>query len=225
MKRSLLIAICALTSFGATMADVTLEVVEKAPPAELSDAIKPLLDGKAYIVSNGDGVLYEFWFVKEISAGKATEDAKATLESIPGMALLGAVTVPVKEHSIDFRDDAVDPGAYTVRMGIQPTDGNHLGTAPTNFFALMVPAAKDTKVEGFGDHDEMVEVAQEGTVAEHPPILYMQPETTPGEYPRIGDGNWNKLQWKLLCLKLPVKAGDAKGSLKFNIVVEGHGEV
>ena len=37
----------------------------------------------------------------------------------------------------------VPPGVYTLRLGYQPQDGDHMGTAPHSEFCLACPAAED----------------------------------------------------------------------------------
>jgi len=63
------------------------------------------------------------------------------------LAVLEEITyfgvVRVHERRKDFRNDDIEPGVYTMRLGILPTDGDHLGTSPHPYMAVLVPAQYD----------------------------------------------------------------------------------
>ena len=69
--------------------------------------------------------------------------AKAAYTSLDETTVMGAVRFP--EVWADFRKYKIKPGIYTLRLAIQPMDGDHMGTAPYNEFCLLAPAERDTK--------------------------------------------------------------------------------
>ena len=46
--------------------------------------------------------------------------------------MVGAVQFP--EVWKDYRKQKIKAGVYTLRIGVQPEDGDHMGTAPFNEF-------------------------------------------------------------------------------------------
>ena len=66
-------------------AQFTLEIVDAEPPADLRDSTKSELVPRAYRISDGDGLFYEFWFVKGLTASEKKEKVKDTLDN-PGTA-------------------------------------------------------------------------------------------------------------------------------------------
>ncbi len=214
----------ALVTAVAAENGLTLSVVDKPAPAdgveaEIKDAVVP----KAYQVSDGDGVFYEFWFVPGLKASAFGGTAKETLDKVAEISLLGIAVVSNDEHH-DFRDDPIDPGTYIMRLALQPKDGNHMGTAPYDTFAILVPAALDAELKNFHDHETMVDLASKDTVAEHPPIFSLQPfEAAGGDVPRLQHDE--EEEWHFLMLQLPVEAGGESRTLNLGLIVEGLGEL
>lgn len=228
-KRGWVAAVAFLTLLGgATLAaaenGISLKIVDKDPPAELDETVRKQIAPKAYQLDNGGGTFYEFWFVPTLSVSAIADDTRDTLLSVEEVSLLGALVVHEEEH-YDFRDDPVDPGTYVLRMALQPKDGNHMGTAPYDTFAILMPYEKDAEVRDFPDHDTMVDLASEDTVAVHPPILSLQPlEDASGEFPRL---HWNEEEeWHFMYLQFPVETPDGKtGELPVGLVFQGMGDL
>lgn len=229
MRTFVTVAIVLATAFFFVFAPTTsaengfsLKVVDKAAPAELSKDIAGKLAPKAYQLSDGDGLFFEFWFVSELPMKAKAVASKEALDNIEEITLLGAAVVH-QEERFDFRDDPIDPGLFTVRLALQPQDGNHMGTAPFDTFALLLPHDKDAEVRQYPDHETLVDLASEETVAEHPPVLSLQPlDSAEGEFPRLAEGGD---EWHFLCLKLPAKAGDDTFDVVMQLVFEGTGEL
>jgi len=214
---ALLLTTGALTSSNA--ADITLKVADKEPPKELSVAISSLLQKKAVQLLNGSQPAYEFWFVAELPLqSKPTGLAKA-LDSVKQATLLGAVSVPKALR--DYRDDELAPGVYTMRLVLQPQDGNHLGTSEFNWFAALIPAKIDTKPDGITDYKSLVKASSKETATDHPLILSLRPAATgEGELPKL---NEPATEHKSVRVKVAGKAGAEKADLIFEAVYEGKG--
>src|SRR5207253_5875829 len=69
-----------------------------------------------------------------------------TLREIPETTVLGALRV--HKTMIDYRKQKIKEGVYTLRLGYQPSDGDHMGTAPNNEFCLPVPARSEERRVG-----------------------------------------------------------------------------
>lgn len=196
------------------------KTVEKAPPAELADEIKAELKGEALQVSGPDGLRYEFWFAKSVELTGAPGDDG--LKKIPEITLLGAAQVQDVEN-LDFREDEVLPGVYTMRFGMQPEDGNHLGTSPYPFFAILIPSERDEELGGIADHDDMVDRSMEDTAGVHPYILAMQP--LPEDAPGVAEVAEGEHDWQYVVIEVPGKADGKDAPFKIALVFEGIGDL
>lgn len=220
----LLVASAAIAEDG----KFSLKVEENSPCSEeVAENLREQVGDTAYIIEDSEGVLYKFWLVDEVAVEAFGEDAKATLESIPEITLLGIAEIPEAERAFDFREDPIDPGVKTLRVGLQPQDGNHMGTAPTNTFAILVPEDKDASIEQFRGHDHLVDVSSEDTVAEHPPVLYLRAapdqETDTPAITTVEEMGGH--EWHMLNFPLKVKAGEEEKTLALQLVFEGVGDL
>ena len=57
--------------------------------------------------------------------------------------LLGVIQLAGEGH--DYRDQTIAKGIYTMRYGLQPVNGDHLGVSPFRDYSLLLPAAKDKR--------------------------------------------------------------------------------
>jgi hypothetical protein len=98
--------------------------------------------------------------------------------SVESGTLVGAMRVSGEFKEI--RGKAVKPGVYTLRFGMQPQNGDHLGISTFREFLLISPAAidQDPKVLGF---DGVVALSKEVIGTAHPASLSLDPpEDAPG---------------------------------------------
>jgi hypothetical protein len=217
------VLVVVVSTFACAENGTELKVVDKPAPDDVAADIKDAVVPKAYQISAADGVFFEFWFVPGLKASAFGATTKETLDKIESISLLGIAIVSSDAHH-DFRDDPIDPGTYIMRLALQPKDGNHMGTAPFDTFAILVPLALDPQLKEFRDHETMVELASENTVAEHPPIFSLQPfDDAGGETPRLQFNE--EEEWNFLMLQFPVEAAGETKTLAFGLVVEGIGEL
>ncbi len=200
-------------------ASLTLKVVDKEPPKELDLSIAAKLQKSAVQLLDGDKPVYEFWFAAELPlTAKPAAPAKA-LDAVKQATLIGAVSIPKALR--DYRDDELAAGVYTMRLALQPQDGNHLGTSEFNWFAVLVPAKIDTKPDGITDYKPLVKASSKETATDHPVILSLRPpSSTDGEDPKLCEP---AAEHKSVRVKVPAKVGDEKIALNFEVVYEGKG--
>src|SRR5262249_21712282 len=107
--------------------------------------VRAVLADQGYRVVDGQGKPYaEIWLRKAVPASEKPAGPKGAL-LFPFLAegeLLGALRFPAEGH--DNRDQTIAPGVYTLRYGLQPVNGDHLGVSPYRDYALLLPAVKDT---------------------------------------------------------------------------------
>lgn len=222
MRRLLLSTlICIFVSIHAFAGDgseLQVKVEKAAPPGELQGSIKELLGDEALRVEGKDGPVCTLWLRKEIPSKATAQQIKngLTYREIPPTTIIGVIELPAKW--IDFRKQEIAKGVYTLRLAIQPMDGDHMGTAPHNEFCLLTPAAKDDK-PGLLDVKSLTELSSNATGSTHPSVLLLFPNAKPEDTPKIIDKG-NKI-W-VLNVKRTVVANGEKAALGFGFTVNGH---
>jgi hypothetical protein len=206
-------------SMHAADADFQVKVEKADPPAELKDAVKGLLGDEALRVQDGKGsVVCTIWFRKEVPSKATAEQVKngLTYREIAQTTLIGAIELP--QNWIDFRKQEIPKGTYTLRLAIQPMDGDHMGTAPHTEFCLLCSADKDEKPDTM-EVKALRELSAASHGATHPAVLFLFPNAKPEDQPKIvGKGNGIYV----LNVKQPVGAGSQKATLGFGMTIAGH---
>ena len=59
--------------------------------------------------------------------------------------LIGLLQFAAEGH--DYRDQPIAKGVYTMRYGLQPVNGDHLGVSTFRDYSLLLPAAKDQSLD------------------------------------------------------------------------------
>ncbi len=220
MLRTLAVIVCLLISAiaGAAEAKLTVKVEDAAPPKELSDAVRAVLDSKAMRVHDDKGkLLCTVWPRKALETKATADQAKSGLKysHLEETTLVGAVQFP--NTFTDYRKQKTQPGVYTLRLGLQPTDGDHQGTAPYNDFCLLTPASADAG-PGTMEQKELLELIAKATKRKHPGVMLLFPNKSPAEKPVI---EAKPKEHYVLSFRIPATAGGEKGYLGFSLVVVG----
>ena len=109
---------------------------------QVSETIRSTIMSKGVRVNGPDGKsVAEFWGRSTPFSGEPVVEFGVRFETIPEGAFLGIARFP--EKGSDFRRQTVPPGLYTMRYGLHPEDGNHMGVAASRDFALLTPIAED----------------------------------------------------------------------------------
>ncbi|HEV3342301.1 MAG TPA: hypothetical protein VG125_18170, partial [Pirellulales bacterium] len=137
----------ALTLYSSRVAqaadDYRVEALSAAPPAgEFAPAIAEQLSANGFKVVTGQGrALCEVWPAKSWQTAGDFKSSGAVNYPFEFGQLLGVIRFA--RSGGDFRGQKIRKGAYTMRYGLQPQDGNHVGTSDTRDFVVLVPAADD----------------------------------------------------------------------------------
>ncbi len=158
------------------------------------------------------GVTLDFWWVKSMEVG-ATPPAWASVEE---GTLVGAVRLDGDFR--DIRGRIIKAGVYTLRYGVQPDNGDHLGTSPFRDFLLLVPAALDTAVPARG-HDDTVDLSKRTIGGSHPAVWSIDPPVTSEP---VLSRHTTELGHSALIVEIPcAQDGTPAGPLRFGIVLIG----
>lgn len=183
-------------------ADLSAAKHSEALPPQLAPLVAAQLSAGGVRASVGANAL-SFWFVKQLAAASWSELKEGTL--------LGAVRID--KDFRDIRGRVVKAGTFTLRYGIQPANGDHLGVSPFREFLLLSPAALDTDPAPRG-HNGTVEISKEAIGGSHPAVLSVDPPAA--QAPPLSVVT-TELGHKAIVLEVPA----AGASLRFGLVLIG----
>jgi hypothetical protein len=176
MRLSLLQALLAtvvLPTLAMAQGPFTAEVLKESPPAAIADAVKADLSPTGYRVLDGKGKAYaDIWLRKGTPASAKPAGANGTIQ-FPVLSegvLVGALRYG--QPGQDFRDQTIPAGVYTIRYGLQPQNGAHLGASPFRDFALLLPVAKDKGLDILAKKP-LDEQSSEAAGTSHPAVLML----------------------------------------------------
>ncbi len=215
MRLNSLVGIILLASTTTALAtDPSLEPIEEAPPEEVSAAVRGSLGSQGFRILSGEKVVMELWLRSEIPVkqGGGSGSLGVSFGNLEKGTLIGVVRFP--EEWEDYKDNAIGAGVYTLRYGIQPADGNHMGVSQYRDFVLLLPASSDTEVATSLEFDALVMQSFASTGEPHPGIMGLFPLYEDAPEPKLMRNEMD--QWELAI---------DRGVLKMGLVVEGHGEL
>jgi len=172
MNRFVLMTVVAVM-VATVSAQPTVSPLPEKPPAGLAPAIASALQSSGVKATVG-GATLEIWLAQAI----ATTGDGPGWSAVDSGTLVGALRVTGTFKEI--RGKVVAPGVYTLRYGLQPQNGDHLGISTFREFLVISPAGVDTdpKVLGF---DGVVALSKQVIGTSHPAGLSIDPpEDAPG---------------------------------------------
>jgi hypothetical protein len=209
-----ILAVALLASSPVQNAALTASAHTSPVPDALAKPVAALLapGGVRVVVAKGP-VTLDFWWV---SALPLKEGAAISWNEVEEGALVGAVNIPSEYR--DIRGRIIKPGVYTLRYGIQPQNGDHLGVSPFRDFLLVSPAAVDKDPAPHG-HDGTVELSKQAIGGSHPGVLSIDPPVATAAPLSL---HKTELDHDAVIMEVPVtRAGKPAGSLKFGLVLVG----
>jgi hypothetical protein len=187
-----------------------------APPADLSKPLQDALESQGTrVVDAQGGTLLEVWLRKSVPTSASPSASSDFLYgSLSEGVFVGVLHFP--SPGADFRGQAIKPGFYTLRYGLIPQDGNHMGVNPTRDVLVLCPAAADNEVGTALKFDDLVKLGRQASGTPHPGFLVGAP-VNGDTYPAVvkdDQGHWN----------LQVKIRGSNGDLPFAFTVVGKWE-
>lgn len=191
---------------------------EAAPRDELAAEIADQLAPTGFTVIRGTKTtLCDVWLCKQlpVQAGfQATGEVNYPFA--PG-ELIGVVRFARK--SADFRDQDIASGLYTLRYGLQPVDGAHVGTSLTRDFLMLVRAADDTTVAA-PDFKALTRKSATAAESNHPAVLSLQRSDEPAKAePAIRHDE--DRDWWVVDVQAQGKSDDAEQPVSLALVIVG----
>lgn len=200
---------------------LVVKAVSEAPPDDLTEPVRALLGKEAFAVAEKDGdAVLTVWFRTTIPAKATAEQVKngLTYREIPEGELLGAVKFA--KTFTDYRKQEIAAGTYTLRFGVQPDVGDHMGTTPHPEFALLSPAAKDKDAEAI-EMRTLIKLSSGATNGDHPGVMLLFPHAAKDDGPTIADKE-DGVGVKVLLVRRAIDADGVKTKLGFALTVAGY---
>lgn len=146
MTRPLLATFLLLAAAGGAFAQETLkaEARKQAPPGSVSTEITKALDGQSIRIQDEKGEPFAEVWLRQATPGSEKPTGPKGAIQFPFLAdgeLLGVLELGREGH--DYRDQPIPKGVYTMRYGLQPVNGDHLGVSTYRDYVLLLPASKD----------------------------------------------------------------------------------
>jgi hypothetical protein len=198
----------------AAEAPLTAKLEPVPPPPVLSAVHRRVLDSRPLVVRAGAEPIMRVWFRTEIPVTATGEELRSGLayRRIPSGTLVGAVELP--KTFVDYRNQRLAPGVYTLRFALQPDTGDHTDTAPHREFFLLSPAAEDPSTDAM-EPKRLIELSSKVNQGRHPAVLLLWPHPGPDGVVDQGNGV------RIAPITRPAASGARKGTLRFALTIAG----
>lgn len=219
--RLVALAALALPAVALGQESYKVDPLKSAPPSGLAAPVKEALASEGLRVTDGDGKPFaEVWLRKAVPATSKPSGPKGAVQ-FPVLSegeLLGAVRFVVEGH--DYRDQSIPPGVYTLRYGLQPINGDHLGVSPFRDYALLLPAAKDGSTAPL-EKKPLEKTSAETAGASHPAVLMLLAAPANAKAPGIARDEAKNTWGAVVGLPLTVPGESSPATLPVQIIVVG----
>jgi hypothetical protein len=216
-----LLVAAALSPSSAAAADYALGTAPADTlPAGVAEPIAKLVDAKAgHAIKSGDKTLAHVWLVQGPPLSPTPNGQLGVNYQFTNGQLLGVLEVTGDGEFGDFRDQKVAKGVYTLRYGLQPMDGNHIGTSETSDFLLALPAAADKQTADL-DFTALTTTSAKSVASAHPAIFSMlAPGKSPEKATLDAEGDF-----QVLTVPVMAKQAGKPAPVGVRVIVVGHGD-
>lgn len=198
---------------GVSAQDLVAAAHSEDPPAELADPIKALLAGGGQKATAGTTEV-SFWWVKAVPLKAGSEPA--AWSQVTEGTLVGAVRLSAALD--DIRGRRIKAGVYTLRYGVQPNNGDHLGVSPFRDFLLLSPIALDKDPAPI-EHDPLAEMSGKSIGSSHPAAWSIDPPVATENVLAV---HTNDAGHKSVIFQIPAaRDGKEAGTIRFGLILIG----
>jgi hypothetical protein len=166
--------LCTQAVAGSAQEGFKVSVLKQAPPGSVAAPVRELLSDQGFRIQDEKGqTLADIWLRKAIPGSEKPSGAKGAV-LLPFLAdgeLLGLLQFVSEGH--DYRDQTIAKGLYTMRYGLQPVNGDHLGVSVFRDYSLLLPAAKD-QTPAVPARKQLEERSAQSAGTSHPAVLLLQ---------------------------------------------------
>lgn len=184
--------------------------VEQAPKPTLPDTLLKAVNSQGYTVLDKDGSpIASVWPAGELKTTKKDVEG-ANYPQLNVAEFLGVIQF--EQEARDFRGQTIPKGTYTLRYGLLPNDGNHMGVAPNRDFLLVLSPTSDSDSAATYTEKQLYRASEKAAGTPHPAVLSLvSDEGKPGTVTTTSEG--------FLVLHFAVNSGD--GPVPVALIVKG----
>jgi hypothetical protein len=213
LRISLIVVFSILTPNSVWAQDIQLEMTEAAFPEVVSQETRGVTDRGPYTISVDGQAAARFWLRGDPpSSSSPSSELGVTFGQLESGSLLGVVELV--QPWADYKNTSIQPGTYTMRYGVMPEDGNHMGVSPYRDYLMLIPAAEDSDPKRSFNYVELITGSAQASGVPHPAVLALFPIWDEISEPTLTKNEMD--QWTFA-----IKLGDRV----LGLVVLGHGEV
>ncbi|MCA9263349.1 MAG: hypothetical protein KDA60_05850 [Planctomycetales bacterium] len=172
------------------------------------------------IVRGESRTVCTIWTVKLLEVPADFKPTPVRLYPFQPGQLMGVVQLPRRTE--DFRGQQISKGWYTLRYALQPVDGNHVGTSPTQDFLVLIKAEDDPQPAAL-DVETLTERSAAAAGSTHPAMLCLQPVAPHAGNKTVMLHDEGHDWWKLH-FEANTKSGDVAQKQPVDVVVVGKAE-
>jgi hypothetical protein len=212
----------ALASCGRAQESLKVAKLNEPPPRSVSPELQGALAPEGIRVQDGQGQTHaEIWLRSRIPCTEKPSGAKGAVQ-LPFLAdseLVGVLQFVSEGH--DYREQPIAKGVYTMRFGLQPVNGDHLGVSTYRDYILLLPAAKDPST-ALLPRKQLEERSAQAAGTSHPAafLLLLAPPGSKADPAAVHDAEKNT--WSVvLPLNLQVKGQNEPIAYPVQLVVVG----
>ncbi|HVU87217.1 MAG TPA: hypothetical protein VHD36_07845 [Pirellulales bacterium] len=162
------LGVCLLLGVSRAADDYKVAAATQSVPEEVAADIAKLMTPESYKVTNGKRTTCELWLRSAVPVQADFAPSDTVLYPFEVGQLVGVVRFARK--TTDFRNQEIAAGVYTLRYGLQPVDGNHVGTSETRDFLLLLPAGED-KDPAKLEMENLYKLSRDAAETTHPAIM------------------------------------------------------
>ena len=150
-----------------------VSVLKEPPPGSIAAEVRSAMNGQGFRIQDDQGRTFaDIWLRKAIPSSDKPAGPKGAVQ-FPFLAdgeLLGVLQFATEGH--DYRDQPIAKGMYTMRYGLQPVNGDHLGVSTYRDYSLLLPASKDQSL-ALPPRKQLEERSADSAGTSHPAVFLM----------------------------------------------------
>jgi hypothetical protein len=170
---SLLLFLSTVTTECFSQESWKVEALKQPPPDAVAPEIRSLLGDQGFRILDEQGKAHaEIWLRRAIPSSDKPGEPRGAVQFpfLKEGELLGSLQFANEGH--DYRDQSIAKGVYTMRYGLQPVNGDHLGVSTYRDYSLILPASKDRTVLAPA-RKQLEERSAESAGTSHPAVFIM----------------------------------------------------
>lgn len=148
-------------------------VLKEPAPGSVATLVRSAMNDQGFRIQVDQGrTLADIWLRKAIPVTAKPGGPSGAIQ-FPFLAdgeLVGVLQFATEGH--DYRDQPISKGVYTMRYGLQPVNGDHLGVSTYRDYLLLLPASKDQSLT-LPTRKELEERSAASAGTSHPAVFLM----------------------------------------------------